>query len=221
MVFVFFVFFCPTKDMFNPAEFSYLSIVSVWPVEIKYKENWVSLLSTGTTFGNGSGRVEEAEEWKDITETSLDVMHFCLIDCLDATYCFLSPFCFGGGADASHSPFLTTTSRLAFSFTQQEPSGGSFDCKNSHWRSWVGGLIGLHLCIGTTMFHSRLLMRNWVRGGSTNVWRPHGESECAVCTLCCVYARVSAWWYFKVRSVKGEATDHMTALLICIINCWH
>lgn len=147
--------------------------------------NWVCLLSTGTTFGNGSGRVEEAEEWKDrpdITETSLDVMHFCLIDCLDAAYCFLSPFCFGGGADASHSPFLTTTSRLAFSFTQQEPSGGSFDCKNSHWRSWVGGAHRSSFMYWHHNVPFQIADEEAVRGGG---------GQCAEATrrkwMCCMY----------------------------------
>lgn len=99
-------------------------------------------------------------KWPPSPRLSLAVMHFCLIDCLDAGYCFLLPFCFGGGATPPpHPSFVTTRTQLAFSFTQQEPSGGSFDGNNSHWRS-RGGLIGLHLCIGTIMLHSRLLMRN-------------------------------------------------------------
>lgn len=67
-------------------------------------------------------------------------MHFCLIDCFDAGFFlsfFLFPaplFCFRRGAEASRSPDLMTRTWWAFSFTQQEPSGGSFDGKKSHWR---------------------------------------------------------------------------------------
>lgn len=137
---------------------------------------------------------------------------------------FSSIFLWWGGADASRSSFMPTRTRLAFSFTQQEPSGGSFDGKNSHWRSWWrggGSLISLHLCIGNIMVHSRLLMRNEWGGGEAHVWRAQSKSQCAACTLCCMYALVSAWWYFIARSVKGDAMDRMTGLLICIISCWH
>lgn len=108
--------------------------------------------------------VEEAEKWNAHRYHHRNHVwvscHAFLPNWLFGCKLLFSPsILFRGGADASLSPLVSTRTRLAFSFTQQEPSGGSFDGKNSHWRSW-GGLIGLHLCIGTIMLHSRLLMRN-------------------------------------------------------------
>lgn len=132
---------------------------------------------------------------------------------------FSSIFLRWGGADASRSSFMPTRTRLAFSFTQQEPSGGSFDGKNSHWRR--GGPHQSSFMYWQHNGSFQIADEEWVRGGGTHVWRAQSKSQCAACTLCCMYARVSAWWYFIARSVKGDAMDRMTALLICIISCWH
>lgn len=96
--------------------------------------------------------------------SNLAVMHFCLIDCFDAV--FFSPFCFWGGTDAPHSQVLMRRTWWAFSFTQQEPSGGSLMARKA--TGDLRGLIGLHLCIGSTTLHFWFLKR--VRRKS-NVWK--------------------------------------------------
>ena len=83
-------------------------------------------------------------------------MHSCLIYCFDAG--FFSPFCFWAGTDAPYSPVLMRRTWWAFSFTQQEPSGGSLMARKA--TGDLRGLIGLHLCISTITLHFWFLTRN-------------------------------------------------------------
>lgn len=167
--------------------------------------------------------VEEVEKWYvHHYHLSLAVMHFCLIDCLDASYCFL-PFFFGGGALMPPAPRLCQRGLgwLSASPSKNLPEvllmariatgdlGGGGEPHQSSFMYWQ---------------HNgpfQIADEEWVRGGGTHVWRAQSKSQCAACTLCCMYALVSAWWYFIARSVKGDAMDRMTGLLICIISCWH
>lgn len=146
----------------------------------------------------------------------LAVMHFCLIDCLDARYCILPPFCFGE-APLPPSPRLC---QPGLSWLSASPSKNLPEVLLMA-RIATGDLGGPHRSSFMYWHHNasfQIADEEGVRG-KARARRAHSESQCAACTLCCVYASVSAWWYFIVCSVKGEATDHMTGLLICIISC--
>lgn len=152
------------------------------------------------------------------TTAELAVMHFCLIDCLDATYCFLLPFYFGE-APLPPSPRLC---QRGLCWLSASPSKNLPEVLLMA-RIATGDLGGPHRSSFMYWHHNapfQIADEEWVRG-KTHVWRAHSESECAACTLCCVYAPLSAWWHFIICIVKGEATDHMVGLLICIISCWH
>lgn len=129
-----------------------------------------------------------------ITETMFEFgCHAYLPNWLFWCSFFFSPFCFWGGTDAPYSPVLMRRTWWAFSFTQQEPSGGSLMARKA--TGDLRGLIGLHLCISTITLHFWFLTRNeW--GGKVMYERDTVcISEC-MCYMVCVC--VSAGWYVFV-----------------------
>lgn len=133
--------------------------------------------------------------------SNLAVMHFCLIDCFDAV--FFPPFCFWGGTNAPHSPVLMRRTWWAFSFTQQEPSGGSLMARKA--TGDLRGLIGLHLCTGTTTFYFSSAL---ISGIKSDVWKQYSvcKRTYVLCGVC-----VSSRWYVLCMwgcSEKGRPGIH-------------
>lgn len=136
--------------------------------------------------------------------SNLAVMHFCLIDCFDAG--FFLHFVFEGALMPPPSPVLMRRTWWAFSFTQQEPSGGSLMARKA--TGDLRGLIGLHLCINTIVLHFWFLTRNEWEGKIIYERHTVCISECMCYMECVCVCRVVV--FVCEQAMKREARDPQT-----------